>query len=277
VKLRYWAPGVLKQEKVLLTVKAQENCSPKVCPSGEKTGEAQPNPTLTIMPNVLIGTVAEAKTAELDAEAASDLAKWTKGTGASRAKEFLLNQGVEHLISTALTTMFVLEAELPVAGAAILREYNSLNREELGFMALILNAFKVRARGLGVTSAGVSTRPGPIPGRDFLVPFAADNGPFTIDPGGLTWQYGQHLAQRVRLGVQTMHLRVYEVSYCIQGLECGPGYSGVLKQRYDGIRAYLYFEFTADRGAADARHSVYADSFIVPYSAEAWMQSQFGG
>jgi hypothetical protein len=274
VKLRYWAPGVISKEKVLLTVKAQEPCSTKACPSGEKKGETQPDPTLTIKPNVLIGTAAKARTVPFPLEAAEDLARWTRFSGLDKFKEFLAHQGVEHLISTAITTMFEAEAELPVAGAAIIHEYNSLNTEEIGFMAVILNAFGVRARGLGVESPGVSTRPGPIPGRPFLLAFAADNGPFAIDPGGLTWGYGKALSKRLgNIGGETMHLRVYEVSYCSQGLECGPGYSGVLKQRYDGLHPYLYFKFTADSEGLE----IFTDDFIVPYSAETWMQTQFGG
>ncbi|MGO9971507.1 MAG: hypothetical protein ACLP01_01490 [Solirubrobacteraceae bacterium] len=71
-----------------------------------------------------------------------------------------------------------------------------------------------------------------------------------------------------------MHLRVYEVSYCQQGLDCGPGYQGLAPAHHgaDGIQPYLYFEFTADAGG----YLPFADSFITPYNAEAWLFSQFG-
>ena len=139
------------------------------------------------------------------------------------------------------------EAEGPVAIASIIREYNSINLEEQGFMALILNKFKIRERGLGVTSPDTFHKVGPTPGRDFLLKFASDNGQFNIDKGGLTWRYGKELAKLPKIGTQTMNLRVTEVSYCTQGEECGPGYSGG-KQRYEGIHPYLYFQFVADRG-----------------------------
>jgi hypothetical protein len=277
VKLRYWAPGVLREEKVLLTVMAQKGCSKTACPTRQKSGVAQPNPTLTVDPHVLIGTFRQARTGELNPEQARDLAAWTTNTGFTRFKEFLLHQGVEKLLSTALTTMLEAEAELPVAAAAIIKEYNALNLEEQGFMAMVLNSFKVRERGLGVASADTFHKPGPTPGRDFLLEFAADNGPFTIDPGGLTWRYGQALAKVSQIPAQSMQLRVFEVSYCRQGEVCGPGYSGAFPHRHDGIRPFLYFEFTAPLEGAFGTLPPFTDSFIVPYSAEAWMQSQFGG
>ena len=281
VKLRYWAPGVLTEEKVLLTVKASDDCtSSSSCPTGHLSGEDLPNPTLTVKPNVLIGTSAKAKSVELDAEQAKDLAKWTASASLSSLKDFLRNQGIEHLLSTAIEKALEAEAEGPVAIAAILHEYNSINLEEQGFMALILNKFNIRERGLGVTSPDTFHKVGPTPGRDFLLKFASDNGQFNIDKGGLTWRYGKELAKLPKIGVQTMNLRVTEVSYCSQGEECGPGYSGSGKEHYAGIHPYLYFQFVADRGPEGSefgRHPVLEDSFIVPYSAEAWMQTQFGG
>ena len=135
-------------------------------------------------------------------------------------------------------------------------------------------------RGLGIDSAAVRPAPGPLPERPFLEQFAADDGPVGIDSGGLTWQYGQELVKLPRIKTQQMHLRIFEVSYCEQGQECGPGYSGLLTHRYDGIHPYLYIEFHADRAPLRGERGtqgVYSKSFIVPYNAEAWMRSQFGG
>ena len=278
VKLRYWAPGVLQTEHVVLTVKAQEECTQSSCPAGHKQGEA--NPQLAVQPNVLIGTASDALEADLEAKDAYELAIWTTGTTLKHFEEFLAIQGAEKLISTAITHALEAEAELPVAIANIIREYNALNKEELGFMSLILNSFHVRMRGLGIESAAVRPRPGPLPGRPFLVQFAADDGPFGANSGGLTWQYGQELVRLPRVKTQQMHLRIFEVSYCEQGQECGPGYSGTLIHRYDGIHPYLYIEFRADRGPLQGERGtqgVYSKSLIVPYNAEAWMRSQFGG
>lgn len=277
VKLRYWAPGVITTESVLLTVKVNDTCNQSQCPSQKRHGEATPNPTLTIMPNVLVGTVAAYKTAQLTPEESSDLAQWTTKKGTA-LKDYAKGQGIEKLLTTAITTMFEAETEGPIAIASYVKEANSIDAEEQGFMAMVLNAFKVRERGLGVTSTDAIHKVGPTPGRDFLLNFAANNGPFGFD-GGLTWLYGSELAKLPHIETQTMYLRIFEVSFCQQGKECGPGYSGVLNHRYDGIQPYLYFQFTSDRGPAKGefqRHPVYSDAFIVPYNAEAWMESQFG-
>jgi hypothetical protein len=283
IKLRYWAPGVLKPEQVLLTVKAKLPCRETSCPAGLKQGELTPNPTLTVNPNVVIGTLKVAKVAELDPEEARDLGDWTKDSSLKRLKEFIANHTEEEVLTTAIKVAFEKEAEGPIAIAALIKELTAVNKEEIGFMSLLLNKLNVRLRGLGIDTPNVVPQPGPLPGNPFLREVAADDGPFTIDDGGLTWQYGKELAQLPRIKTQTLHLRVYEVSYCQQGEECGPGYSGVLKHRYDGIHPYLYFDFHADRaplvheGERNTVQGVYSKSFIVPYNAEAWMRAQFGG
>ncbi len=282
LKLRYWAPGVLKEERVLLTVRASTECSPSTCAFGNQQGEAMPNPTLIIKPNVVIGTVAAAKTATLDPEEAHDLAQWTAGNELKHFDEFLANHLKEELIKQAIKHWLEKEAEGPVAIVAFLRELNHVNEEELGFMGLLLTKLGVRSRGLGIEDPDAIHRPGPEPGKPFLLEFASDNGPFTIDDGGLTWRYGEELAMLKFIRTQTMHLRVYEVSFCRQGEVCGPGYSGNFAHRHDGIRSFLYFDFHADRAPITSEgetsvQGVYSRSFIVPYNAEAWMQSQFGG
>ena len=133
VKLRYWAPGVLETAHVRLTVKAQEDCGPSTCPLGHKQREV--NPQLTVEPNVLIGTASQAKEADLEAKDAYELAIWTTGTTLKHFEEFIVSQGAEKLISTAITHALEAEAELPVAIANIIREYNALNKEQLGFMS----------------------------------------------------------------------------------------------------------------------------------------------
>ena len=282
LKLRYWAPGVLKEERVLLTVKASTECSPSSCRFGSQTGEVMPSPTLIVKPNVVIGTVAAAKTATLDPREALDLAQWTAGNELKHFNEFLANHVKQELIKQAIKHWLEKEAEGPLAIVAFLRELNHVNEEELGFMGLLLTKLGVRSRGLGIENPDAVHRPGPEPGKPFLLEFASDNGPFTIDDGGLTWRYGEELAMLKFIRTQTMHLRVYEVSFCRQGEVCGPGYSGNFAHRHDGIRPFLYFDFHADRAPITSEgetsiQGVYSRSFIVPYNAEAWMQSQFGG
>ncbi len=280
VKLRYWAPGVLQEEKVLLTVKAQLSCTgSSSCPLGEETGETSPDPTLTIEPNVVIGTVQAPADGQLTPQEEELLAEWTKFDLRKSAAKFLTTHGAEAALKAALKKMFEAEAEGPVALAAFIAELSAASEEEQGFMALVLNAFNVRERGLGDTSTAIVSyhREPPTPARWFLLEFAADNGPFGIDGGGLTWRYGKalELSKLPReLGDQIMHLRVYEVSYCQQGLDCGPGYQGLAPgHRADGIQPYLYFDFFA---AKVAGYLPFADSFITPYNAEAWLFSQFG-
>ncbi len=56
----------------------------------------------------------------------------------------------------------------------------------------------------------------------------------------------------------------FEEKDCTRGDICGPGYSGVLFNRYVGIEPYLYFQFTADRGPIGTEtgtHQVFSDSF----------------
>ena len=67
------APAVLNKASTLLTVKARKGCKPSACSTGEKTGETQPNPTITVSPNLLFQ-----HTGTLSLEQATDLATWTQ-------------------------------------------------------------------------------------------------------------------------------------------------------------------------------------------------------
>jgi hypothetical protein len=64
-----------------------------------------------------------------------------------------------------------------------------------------------------------------------------------------------------------VHLTAFEVSYCQQGKECGPGYHD-----RKGITPYLDLELTS------STHDDVVFPFtqaVTPYNARAWMTTQF--
>jgi hypothetical protein len=82
-------------------------------------------------------------------------------------------------------------------------------------------------------------------------------------------------------------LRAYEVSYCDLANACGPGFflgdevNGSTRRR-DGIRPYLHIVFQPESWADrrfpfDKLTLSLAGTLLVPYNAEAWMASRFGG
>lgn len=139
-------------------------------------------------------------------------------------------------------------------------------------MALFFDRFGLSGTGLGRAPEG-SVIPA-APSSNFQIALAGDGiPPLHLAQKGLLWNYGAQLGflrdeQSSAFGAQFIHLYVYEVSYCAQGEGCGPDYHGS-----KGIHPFLEFQFVADHSRLE---QAFEGHFLIPYNAQAWMDTQFG-
>jgi hypothetical protein len=289
VHLRYWAPGLVQPQTIRLKVDAT-GC--KCNAGGMQTGGPEKR-TFTLLPHRLLYV-----NTDLSAFDADLLAKWTKPKGLAG---ILTDQADSSALDKAVDVLFgeVLEGG---AGTAVTVAQTALGaltpdlRLQQQFAALVLDRFNFVEWGLGDTSGSGVYEYDPandaLPQSAFLDAFAGDAGTTGFAGGGLLWKLGKELAKAADflrgngefLGKQSIHLTVYEVSYCDQKLlDCGPGYASVYTpgaQRRPGIEPFLYFYFTDFRAPLPSEtglHYVYSGSFVAPYNANAWMQAQKGG
>jgi hypothetical protein len=264
LKLLYWAPGLIDDESTILTVKASESCNTSACSAGHKSGEA--DKTLSVSRNLIYR-----HEMPLSLEQAKDLAEWTESGGLkhlARTVGFkkLVTTSVEHLIEEEKAAEHAAEG---VEGVLEIAEFGTELWEQQGFMALFMDGLKLSGTGLG--DAPDDRTVSAIPGQEFQKPFAAKGNVLGLGTTGILWKLGltyARLQDEHELKDQTINLYVYEVSYCEQGSECGPGYHD-----RKGIRPYLYLELTSEH--SNIEHS-FADAIVVPYNARAWMETQFG-
>ena len=133
---------------------------------------------------------------------------------------------------------------------------------------IFLSGFKVSPTGLGQSPNGdvVSTKPA----RAFEDVWIKQGNIMRIGSVGLLWQLALDELDAKDKGAltdQSAHLNVFEVSYCRQGKECGPGYHD-----RPGIAPYLDFEMTV--GEHD--HTIMGYQQVAfPYNARAWFLTQF--
>ncbi|MGO9975967.1 MAG: hypothetical protein ACLP01_24830 [Solirubrobacteraceae bacterium] len=97
--------------------------------------------------------------------------------------------------------------------------------------------------------------------------------PAHVGAGGVLWDYSKTLAYLEEhhdpaFGSQTLSLQVYEISTCIAGQLCGPGY----RSFETSMRPALYFVFQASHSATQV--SFPAVTLTVPYDPNAWTESQ---
>lgn len=150
-------------------------------------------------------------------------------------------------------------------------------KERWGQVAMFIQAFKLRTIGLGADNPFekyVEAPPATIFGNA-LANLETAVAPLHIGADGLLWQYGKALAYLAdhhlpAFGSQQLSLRIYEVSTCTEGQLCSPGF----RERSDGIKPELYFDFRAQHSYDEASFGPY--DFTIPYDPNGWTESQPG-
>jgi hypothetical protein len=270
LRLRYWAPGLIADGHMTVTVKARENCHGSSCP---KTGEFTTG-ELTVRRNVIYR-----RDATLSPEEATTLADWPENTlfevGQKQATEVELDNWLTLLVRAERLTEHAAhhlgEGLERISGALEIAEAATAAWKQQGFMAMFFDKFGLSGTGLGrapedrmVTAA---------PSTSFQTALAGDGiPPLHLFQKGLLWNYGAQLAfiheeSKAPVGAQSIHLYVYEVSYCGQAEVCGADYHGST-----GIHPYLEFQLISD----SAGREDFEGHFLTPYNARAWMDTQFG-
>ena len=163
-----------------------------------------------------------------------------------------------------------------------------VDQAQQGFSALFLGRLKVDPHGLGQPPDAIKWTGFPedvpiYPGKPWFTAITADgsyHGGISFGPTGLLYHLAHALEYRFRTvaGPLKLHLSVYEVSYCSEGVDCatiqtGTAYSANRNDRA-GIKEYLYFRLQA----AYQLTNTAIDDFgvVVPYNANGWMHWQKG-
>jgi hypothetical protein len=272
VRFLYWAPGAISRQTVKITVKAQkQTCDPQACSVGLQKGEnTRP---LTVSFNQLYAK----SDGNLTAEQVNVLEEFAQDDGdlGSFALEAGKNFGTEHVLEKAIgkAVEFYAEDAVPGLVAAELAhkvftapgEYADITTP-LGAQQALTDLFatplQLATTGLGDVAAEREFDPrllDAIAGRD-----------------GLLRHYGAKLvdlAKRKPLVNQTIKLRVLEVSYCKQGMNCGPG------DQTPGIEPFVYLDFEGETPASshNDKASVFHEAFVLPYNAQFYTDYQYGG
>ena len=267
VELLYWAPGLTSRESATLTVDAESSCNASQCPTQKLTGSA--SKALSVGPNVIWSS-----SMTLDDKTIEGLRKWHESATLMGA---LKDKGIETLIEAAVTraASFLIEeeeafelAENAIDGASGIagdwHEKNLVNE----FTALFLGGFHVSPIGLGITNNGANhfTAIPPNSVRKAI----AEPANIAFGSDSVMWRLaiGEDTAEQEHLkGPQSASLTAFEVSYCEQGRECGPGWA-----LRPGIRSYIDFEMQVR--SPDGVVLPYSQ-VVIPYNARAWMESQF--
>jgi hypothetical protein len=290
VKLRYWAPGVTTKESTTLVIRAQgKTCGPGLCSNKLRYGHAKK--TLTVRPNVVIGSVEAPASSFLTSNERYELPRWATYSGGLLG--WLYNKEWGDLVTSTIEFLFTEEAV--AAYGAVQQVESAVGTKDtalVGFVAMLLNHFMMAEAGLGVTSSDTSTALFP-PIGDYSFYQAA--GDLVKDFGKALSSVPDDFTQVVdkNTGETTitytaqsnpmMFLTVYEVSFCEQGRQCGPGYNCESGLRCTGTQPYLDLVFSAKR-AGDYGISpsspnyydvpVFSQELVVPYRADSWMTDQ---
>jgi hypothetical protein len=291
VQLRYWAPGVTAQASTKLVVRVQgTTCGAGACSNKLRYGHV--TETLTVQPRVLIGSVAAPASALLTFDQRYELPRWA--TYSDGWLGWLYNKEAGDLVTTAIEFLFTEEG---VAAYGALQDVETAvgtkDAATVGFVAMLLNHFMMAEAGLGVTSTDTATELFPPIGdysfyqaagdmvRDFGKALDKIPNDFTqvVDPST-----GKTTSTYTAQSNPMMTLRVYEVSFCEQGSQCGPGYDcGGTTLRCGGTQPYLDLVFSAKRAGdygfwpSSPRYydiPVFSQELVVPYRADSWMADQ---
>jgi hypothetical protein len=274
VRLIYWAPGEAVAAHVELTAHAT---SKSACGCGESSGSATSR--LSIEPyRVFHGQ------GELDPEVVQDLVELVKYHGyfsfASKTAEKVLETAADNFLAEEELEKTAVAAVLGPFGWA----FTFLVVDVAHMAAEILEADGLRAKFLD--AVGLAE-----PGLDVGDPFAkqldwtsfsyfddtllTDTFAIYNYPSGWLWELAKYLAEQYPqhnvTGVSPEHLdlSVYEMSYCNQGAECGPGY-----QTSRGIQTKLCFFLTASSPGGQWEHFDCQGVDNNEYDAPIWVVSQ---
>jgi hypothetical protein len=268
VSLLYWAPGVTANtETAQITIKATGPCGSGCTPGRQPTGE-------NTMPVTVKSHMVYQADMDVPKELAETLADWAddlswlkigKSEARSTVMEKLIKKAAEYLTEEDE----IVEKVEGGAGALIGGVEQMLGiARATQLQWIFLSGFKVSPTGLGQSPNGdvVSTKPA----RAFEDVWIKQGNIMRIGSVGLLWQLALDeldAKDKGPLTNQNAHLNVFEVSYCTQGMECGPGYHD-----RPGIAPYLDFEMTV--GEHDQTIMGY-QQVAFPYNARAWFLTQF--
>jgi hypothetical protein len=274
--LRYWAPGLIENATVIVSVTAKATCDTSICGSGEESTIVPRNYEFTIFAKPIF----QRDDVLLSKEDLEAIVDWRKGDG------FLPHAtNALHAVDDAKDLVDALETfgrelppgvALPLTVALFIREEAKDRRVmEQAFAALFAARFGLEADGIGAADSPITNA---LP-DNFVDIIAASPGLFSHGQG-LLYRLGAALeGNRATLAPRekVMKLSVFDVSYCENGAVCGPGYlTG--DTRLAGIHAFLYFDFQIEANRLDQEVGVpfffWETHFVIPYNADAWMFSQ---
>jgi hypothetical protein len=272
VLLRYWAPGLIFTATTRITADARIRGAGGACGCtlGTRFG------TWTIDPFTVEKHLIYSEQGPFDFGNAQALAEWTKPGGVIA---LVKNPVFQKAIEVALKGVEALEPiGLAAEAAQSVVEMDEAQKEEAGFAALILTiAHNNPLHPFGLGSGSDNGEPSRLFDPAFEELLLAKNT-------GLLWRYGHALSEAgVLRDDQLVKLEVYEISYCQQGGDCGPGYyvGDTTTTRLTGIHPYLFLvlrsEDLPNPHVFGGPHPTFAGAVFVPYNAEAWMSNQFGG
>jgi hypothetical protein len=271
VRFLYWAPGAIRNQTVKISVTAEKSCAN--CPAGRRSGQG--NSPVTISPHIIFTGVATLKPDAmnlLETWAANDNNFVTPNNELARGLgKQLLENSFKAVVDGALKV-----SEGPLAGPILafeavhelhgvksdLADLNTEIGQKEALTALFTNPLGLSTAGLGSVNAAEFD-------PAFLEAIAGKNG--------LLRSYGLALAKvndRLPIISQDVKLALYEVSYCKQGKNCGPGEST------PGIEPFLYFDFQADTPASSqtgAGQVFPPHALVLPYDPVYFSYFQFRG
>lgn len=271
LNLIYWAPGVIDDDTVKLTVTAEDACSTSVCHTSRQFGKA--HTSIHLIPQKIIDTAGK----PLGPDETTALVDWAEEDGDIKFKEDgdgeVRQTAVESVLHTALD--YGAEAfEIEIPGGFVLVTGQMLNSirpkleplttrlgQEQAVTSLFAEPFGLHTDGLGAVDALALD-------RRFVDAIANQNG--------LMRKFAEFVRdEREHKGgghEYNTHLTVDEVSYCETETVCGPGAST------PGVQPFLYILFQAT-GPSTSNHNEthFEGSVVVPYYAALFDVAQFGG
>ncbi len=271
-ELVYWAPGVIGQHDIKITVTAKHACDQSVCRLREQTGKGYKD--VTIRPYVIFSNEGTLKHDDLEV-----LESWAENPENFRS---LIGQGrdaaAEHALSYALgLAAEAMEHAVPIAGPALLagelahelytspkefKEISSTIGVEQAISTLFTNPTGLLPAGLGTPQA-LEMDPA------YLEAIAGEHG--------LLREYGLRLIALADHGfnspTQVMRIKLTDVSYCQSGVSCGPGVDP------PGMQPYVELDFTgyAPANGFQAGFTALQKSIVMPFNPELFDVLQFKG
>ncbi|HEY5188272.1 MAG TPA: hypothetical protein VII87_04505, partial [Solirubrobacteraceae bacterium] len=274
VHLLYWSPGLIEAARPEVKALAREG-----------THEGSAALTFTVKPYLVydhVGTLSRKETLELAYWAAGKglIGKLGGLIGGASALEkglgFSLNVliGAEVVAERAVAVLETVEAVTPIIGVLEVAHVGSELWERQGIISTFLDAIDLSAIGIDDNPVERSVSAAPSAGFESHLANLGTAAPFHIGAGGLLWEYAKHLDflfsnNDVAFGAQFLHVKVYEVSHCVLGEPCGPGYRAYVG---GGIQPELYIEVSAGRNRR--AQSFAPHSFTISYDPNAWAETQ---